>query len=114
MFPGRGVQIGGNNRKRALHVIDYVPPTRVDVAYQGPPTNVLAGIGGFSPEAQNENLIGQRLLRVHEPTFAWPELGTIVQSFRDSRLAVTRDLRVDPRRIRLGSRQDHGRITARP
>src|SRR6266851_6252716 len=42
------------------------------------------------------------------PTLAWPELGTIVQSFRDCRLPVTNGLRAASRRMRLGSRQDHG------
>ena len=62
MLADRGVQIGGDKGKRAMHVIDYVAPARIDVADQDPPTSVFAGIGGFPPEAQNENLIQQRSL----------------------------------------------------
>jgi hypothetical protein len=36
-----------------------VAPVGVDVADQDPPTRVFAGIGAFTPEAQNENLIEQ-------------------------------------------------------
>jgi hypothetical protein len=62
MLAGCGVQIGGDNGKRVLHIIDQVAPARIDVADQDPPTRVFAGIGGFPPEAQNENLIQQRSL----------------------------------------------------
>jgi len=76
------VQIGGDNRKRALHVVDHVPSAGVDVAHHHPPPRVFAGIGGFSPEAENENLIERWSLRVHAPSLAWAKLGRIAQSFR--------------------------------
>ena len=59
MLAGGCVQIGGDNRKGALHIVDHVAPAGVDVADQDPPTRVFAGIGAFTPEAQNENLIEQ-------------------------------------------------------
>jgi len=64
MLAGCYVQIGGDNGKRALHIIDHVAPARIDVSDQDPPTSMFAGIGigGFPPEAQNENLILQRSL----------------------------------------------------
>ena len=62
MLAGCYVQIGGDNGKRALHIIDHVAPARIDVADQNPPTGVFADVGGFPPEAQNENLIQQRSL----------------------------------------------------
>jgi len=57
MLAGGCVQIGGDNRKSALHIVDDVAPAGVDVADQDSPTRVFAGIGAFTPEAQNENLI---------------------------------------------------------
>lgn len=62
MFVGCCVQIGCDKGKRAMHIVDHVTPARVDVSDQDPPTRVFAGIGGFPPEAQNENLIQQRSL----------------------------------------------------
>jgi hypothetical protein len=62
MLAGCRVQIGCDNRKRALHVIDHVAPARIDIADQDPPTRVFGCIGGFPPKAQNENLIQQRSL----------------------------------------------------
>jgi len=59
MLAGGCIQIGGDNRKGALHIVDDVAPVGVDVADQDPPTRVFAGIGAFTPEAQNENLIEQ-------------------------------------------------------
>jgi hypothetical protein len=58
----RSVQIGGDNCERTLHIVDQVALARIDVADQNAPMPVSSGIGGFSPEAQNENLIGQRSL----------------------------------------------------
>src|SRR5665213_335693 len=60
MLAHRRVQIGGDDRKRALDVVDHVATAGIDIADQHPPTRVFAGIGGFPPEAQNENLIEQR------------------------------------------------------
>ena len=102
------VQSRGDDRKGARDTIDKILPTRVNIADRHPPTRVFAGIGGFPPEAQNENLIEQRSLCVHEPRFAWRELGTIVRWFRSCRLPVTSARRDDTRRMRPGSRQDHG------
>jgi len=62
ILAGCRVQIRCDDRKRALHVIDHVAPSCVDVADQHPPTRLFAGIGGFTPEAENENLIEQRSL----------------------------------------------------
>ncbi|WP_334514206.1 hypothetical protein [Bradyrhizobium sp. AZCC 1693] len=42
-----------------MHIVDDVAPAGVDVANQDPPTRVFGGIGAFTPEAQNENLIKQ-------------------------------------------------------
>jgi hypothetical protein len=108
MFAHCRVQIGRDKRKRALHVIDHIATAGIDVADQDPPTRVFAGIGGFPPEAQNENLIQQWSLSVHETTFAWRELGTMLQGFRDSRLTVTSGRRDNIGRMRPRSRQDHG------
>jgi len=108
MFAGCSVQIGGDNRKGALHVIDDISLARVDIAYQDPPASLLAGIGDFPPEAQNENLIEQRFLRFHARTIAWSELGAIPRSSGDARFSVTSDSRSASRPIRIGSRHDHG------
>jgi hypothetical protein len=62
MLAGGCIQIGGDNRKRALHIIDHVAPAGIDVADKHPPTSVFSGISGLPPEAQNENLIQQRSL----------------------------------------------------
>jgi len=43
----RDVQVGRNNRKGALHVVDHVAPAGVDVANQNPPVRVAAGVDGF-------------------------------------------------------------------
>ena len=59
MLAGGCIQIGGDNRKGALHVVDHIAPAGVDVADHDPPTRVFAGIGAFTPEAQDENLIKQ-------------------------------------------------------
>jgi hypothetical protein len=59
MLAGGCIQIGGDNRKGALHIVDDVAPVGVEVADQNPPTRVFAGICTFTPEAQNENLIEQ-------------------------------------------------------
>jgi hypothetical protein len=59
MLAGGCIQIGGDNRKGALYVVDHVAPAGVDVANQDPPTRLVPGIGAFTPEAQNENLIEQ-------------------------------------------------------
>jgi hypothetical protein len=69
---------------------------------------MLVGIGGFLPEAEDENLIQQWSLRVHGRTFACPELGTIVQWFLKPRVSITSALRADYRQIGFRSRQDHG------
>jgi len=53
------IQVGGDNCKGLLHIVDHVAPAGVDVADQNPPMRVFAGIGAFTPEAQNENLIKQ-------------------------------------------------------
>jgi len=57
MPAGSCIQIGGDNRKSALHIVDHVATAGVDVADLDPPTRVFAGIGAFTPKAQNENLI---------------------------------------------------------
>jgi len=56
------VQIGGDDCESALHIIHDIAPSRIDVADENAPTALSAGIGGFSPEAQNENLIQEWLL----------------------------------------------------
>ena len=64
------IQIGGDNGKRALDIIDHVALARIDVTDLHSPTPLVAGIGGaggLPPEAQNENLIEQRSLWIHEP-----------------------------------------------
>ena len=57
MLAGSRIQIGSDDRKGALHVVDHVAPASVDVADLDPPTRVFAGIGAFTPEAQDEDLI---------------------------------------------------------
>ena len=57
MLAGGCIQIRGDDRKGALHIFDDVAPAGVDVADLDPPTRVFAGIGAFTPEAQNEYLI---------------------------------------------------------
>ena len=59
MLTGGCIQIGGDNRKGALHIVDHVAPAGVDVADLDSPMRVFAGIGAFTPKAQNENLIEQ-------------------------------------------------------
>jgi len=59
MFDGGCIQIGSDDRKGALDIVDDVAPAGVDVADQDPPTGVFAGIGTFTPEAQYEDLIEQ-------------------------------------------------------
>jgi len=59
MLAGGCIQVGGDNRKGALHIVHDVAPAGVDVADQDAPARVFAGIGAFTPEAQNENLIKQ-------------------------------------------------------
>jgi len=59
MLAGGGIQIGRDNRKGALHIVDHVAPAGVDVANQDPPTRLFPGVGAFTPKAQNENLIEQ-------------------------------------------------------
>lgn len=57
MLGGGCIQIGSDNREGVLHIVDDVAVAGVDVADQGAPTCMFAGIGAFPPEAQNENLI---------------------------------------------------------
>ncbi|MBR0810252.1 hypothetical protein [Bradyrhizobium tunisiense] len=45
-----------------MHVVDHIAPPRIDIADKDPPTVISAATGGFPPEAQNENLIRERLL----------------------------------------------------
>jgi hypothetical protein len=52
-----GIQIRSNDCEGVLHVVDHVAPARIDIADQNSPTIVSATFGGFTPEAQNENLI---------------------------------------------------------
>ena len=101
------IQIGSDDRKCALHVVDHVAPAGIDVANQHPPARVFASVGGFSPEAQNENLVEQRSWCGHEPTFAWRELGTIAQLSPSGHGPFGAA-------ISSGCGPDHGRITASP
>jgi hypothetical protein len=57
MLAGGCIQVGGDDRKGVLHIVDHVATAGVNVADLDPPTCVFAGIGAFTPEAQNENLI---------------------------------------------------------
>ena len=61
-FAGCRAQIGRDERKGALHVVDHVAAARVDVADQNAPMGVFADVHGLPPEAQDKNLIEQRSL----------------------------------------------------
>src|SRR5581483_5659663 len=108
----RLIQTPRHDRERALHVVDDVAAAGVDVADQHTPAALVAGVGFFAPEAQDEDLVERRPMSAHECSplraIAWRELGRLSLAWADGRGSVAFDPLPGCGVIECRSRENHG------